>query len=260
MCITASVGRDAHNDVLDVRCVQRLLNLNAAAIGLAAPLGVDGKCGPATVDALSAWQQVAGVAATGRLEPGDGGMAAFRRAFTGAFTPPVLAGVMAAAAAPVLERYFPAIAASLRRFGIDTPRRVAHFLAQVGHESGDLRYQEEIADGYAYEGRKDLGNTQPGDGPRFKGRGLIQLTGRANYEKFGAAIGRDLVSGDNPGLVASDPQLAVDVAGWFWSTRGLNTLADADDLSGITRRVNGGLNGLADRQTHLDRGRWFLAL
>ena len=79
--------------------------------------------------------------------------------------------------------------ACLKRFEIDTPARIAHFMAQIAHESGGLRWMEEIADGSAYEGRFDLGNTQPGDGKRFKGAGVIQLTGRANYEAFSEFIG-----------------------------------------------------------------------
>lgn len=116
----------------------------------------------------------------------------------------------------------------------------------------------EIASGDAYEGRADLGNTQPGDGPRFKGRGLIQLTGRANYKAYGDAIGIDLLDADGCRRVATDPNLAVDVACWFWETRGLNALADQDDVRAITRRINGGLNGLADRERQLARGKFFL--
>ena len=144
-----------------------------------------------------------------------------------------------------------------QKFGIDTPLRRAHFLAQIGHESGELRFTAEIASGEAYEGRRDLGNTEPGDGPRFKGRGLIQLTGRANYRAFGEALGMDFLTGDNPQRLATDPALAVEVACWFWRTRGLNTFADRDDAEGATRRINGGLNGLGDRLRQLTRARFF---
>lgn len=133
---------------------------------------------------------------------------------------------------------------TMTEFGIDTPARQASFLAQVGHESGQLRYVRELASGTAYEGRKDLGNTQPGDGVRFKGRGLIQITGRANCLACGKALGVDLVS--NPALLES-PVLAARSAGWFWATHGLNELADAGDQTKVTRRINGGTNGLADR-------------
>jgi predicted chitinase len=143
---------------------------------------------------------------------------------------------------------------------IDTPRRQAHFLAQIGHESGELRFRAEIASGEAYEGRRDLGNTQPGDGRRFKGRGLIQLTGRANYREYGRAIGREADILVHPELLETDPDLCVDVAGWFWAKRNLNTLADADDLTGITKRINGGLNGLEDRRRLLKRAKALLSL
>lgn len=259
MCIRESVGRDGRNAGADVKNIQRLLNLNGDRIGLAKDLSVDGLCGPATVDAIRLWQTVAADApATGRLEPGDAGMEALRAALPDGFTSDKLAGIMNTASQALIDRFFQPLSVTLQRYGIDTPLRMAHFLAQVGHESGDLRYQEELADGRAYEGRADLGNSEPGDGPRFKGRGLIQLTGRANYQRFGAAMDRDLLSGDNPSLVATNPQLAVDVAGWFWNSRGLSALADADDIEGITRRINGGLNGLAERQAHLDRAKWFL--
>lgn len=152
-----------------------------------------------------------------------------------------------------IDRYLPALNAGMAAREIDTPLRQAHFLAQIGHESGHLRYAEEIADGHAYESRRDLGNVQPGDGRRFKGRGLIQLTGRANYAEYGAAIGRDLLA--DPTVVATDPALAVDVACWFWVAHGLNTLADADDAERITRRINGGLNGYPDRLAILARAR-----
>lgn len=152
-----------------------------------------------------------------------------------------------------VARYRPPLIAGMAGRGIDTPLRIAHFLAQIGHESGHLRHAEEIADGSRYEGRADLGNTQPGDGRRFKGRGLIQLTGRANYAAYGAAIGADLLA--DPAQVATNPALAVDVACWFWESRGLNALADANDLERITRRINGGLNGLADRRAIMARAR-----
>lgn len=135
------------------------------------------------------------------------------------------------------------------RAAIDTPLRAAHFLAQVGHECGDFRWVEEIADGSAYEGRKDLGNIELGDGKRFKGRGAIQLTGRANYVAFGKSIGRSLVV--DPSVVATEPLLVVATATWFWTRARLNELADKDDVVGITRRINGGRNGLVDRNARL---------
>lgn len=140
--------------------------------------------------------------------------------------------------------YAPLLDATMREFDINTPARQASFLSQVGHESGQLRYVRELASGAAYEGRKDLGNTQPGDGERYRGRGLIQITGRANYTAAMMALDVDIV--EHPELLET-PVLACRSAGWFWKTHGLNELADAGDQVKVTKRINGGTNGLADR-------------
>ena len=144
----------------------------------------------------------------------------------------------------------------LRTFGIlDNSLRLIHFLAQLAHESGNFRYMEEIASGAAYEGRKDLGNTQAGDGKRFKGRGPIQLTGRANYRKYGQQLGIDFEN--NPEIVAI-PSVGLLVACKFWSDNDLNVVADRDDVTTITRRINGGLNGFEDRKNKLSMIKgWF---
>ena len=148
----------------------------------------------------------------------------------------------------------PAIAAELglaanvhfRTYGIlNTGLRLAHFMGQCSHESGGFRYMEEIASGAAYEGRADLGNVQSGDGKRFKGRGPIQLTGRANYRRVGRKIGIDLES--HPDMV-SHPSVGLLVGCVYWADRGLNAKADADDLLGLTKAINGGVNGLEDRK------------
>lgn len=134
--------------------------------------------------------------------------------------------------------------AAMVEFGITTPARQASFLSQVGHESGQLRYVRELASGQAYEGRVDLGNTQRGDGVRFRGRGLLQVTGRANYAACGKALGLDLLA--QPELLEQTVN-ACRSAGWFWQMRGLNALADTGDQERVTRRINGGVNGLAER-------------
>ena len=128
-----------------------------------------------------------------------------------------------------------------------SPLRRAAFLAQLAHESAQLQFMEELASGAEYEGRRDLGNTQPGDGVRFKGRGPIQLTGRNNYRAAGCFLGIDLLA--NPRR-AADPDVGFRVAGWFWTTRGLNELADRRQFDTITRRINGGLNGKAERDRY----------
>ena len=144
-------------------------------------------------------------------------------------------------------------------FDINTAERVAAWLAQLAHESGQLRYVRELASGEAYERRRDLGNTQPGDGARFRGRGLIQITGRANYEQLRVALGLDCVA--HPEIL-EDPHNAARVSGWFWKGRGLNELADGGtvNFTKITRRINGGTNGLADREMFYSRARAALGL
>ena len=149
-----------------------------------------------------------------------------------------------------------ALAPTLARYEIDTPLRIAHFLAQIAHESDGFCTTEEYADGRAYEGRRDLGNVEAGDGPRFKGRGLIQLTGRMNYAVTGKALGLDLV-GDP--LSVNDPVTYLLVACSFWARLKINAPAEADDLYEVTRRVNGGLNGLESRLAFLTRAKALVA-
>lgn len=136
------------------------------------------------------------------------------------------------------------------KFNITTNLRLAHFLSQCAHESGNWKYKLEIASGRAYEGRKDLGNTEAGDGVRFKGRGYIQLTGRANYHKFSKFIGEDCVA--NPDLVATKYPLAS--AAYFFNSNKLWSICDlgaTDEIvTRVTKRVNGGANGLSDRLKH----------
>ena len=140
--------------------------------------------------------------------------------------------------------------AAMSRAGIVDPTERAMFLAQMAHESGNFLYDEEIASGQKYEGRSDLGNNQPGDGVRYKGRGYIQLTGRANYRDYGNRLGVDLEN--NPDL-AKDPNIAADIAIAYWQQRVDRNAARAGDVRTVTRNINGGLNGLADRQNKFDK-------
>ena len=144
--------------------------------------------------------------------------------------------------------FVPVLNTAMLRYQIVGAKRVAAFVAQIGHESGQLVYVREIwgptPAQAKYEGRKDLGNTVPGDGLKYRGRGLIQITGRANYAACGEALGLDLIN--QPELL-EQPKNACLSAAWFWAVNGLNTLADADKFEAITRRINGGLNGQADR-------------
>ena len=145
--------------------------------------------------------------------------------------------------------FVPALNTAMNHYQIIGTKRIAAFIAQIGHESGQLKYVKEIwgptKAQARYEGRADLGNTQPGDGSKYRGRGFIQITGRANYEACGEALGLDLVN--HPELLEK-PQHACMSAAWFWASRGLNTLADAGQFDTITRRINGGQNGAVDRQ------------
>lgn len=146
---------------------------------------------------------------------------------------------------------------AMEEFEINTPFRQAAFLAQIAHESGQLVYVKELASGEAYEGRQDLGNTSEGDGKRYKGRGLIQLTGKANYISLMLALGIDCLN--KPELL-EEPENACRSAAWFWKTHGLNELADKQEFRKITRIINGGYNGMADRQKFYDKARGVLCV
>lgn len=140
------------------------------------------------------------------------------------------------------------ISAAMSLWAIDTDARQAAFLAQIGHESERLVCVKEIwgptPAQIRYEGRVDLGNTQPGDGKRFLGRGLIQITGRANYKAVGEALGFDFIV--QPDLLEQPSNAALSAA-WFWNTHGCNELADVGDFRRITLRINGGMTGYVDR-------------
>lgn len=134
--------------------------------------------------------------------------------------------------------------------------RLAHFLGQIAHESDRFRTTEEYASGSAYEGRKKLGNTRPGYGRRYKGRGLLQLTGRYNYALYGGYLGIDL---EGEPERAADPVLSLRIAAEYWRRQSLNEAADADDIRLITHRINGGFNGLSDRIALTERASVALA-
>lgn len=148
-----------------------------------------------------------------------------------------------------------ALQSTILESGIDTPLCLCHFLAQLCHESDGLRTTVEYASGKAYEMRKSLGNVNKGDGVKYKGRGLIQLTGRANYAAFAKSphsCGKDVVS--CPAEVEQFP-LALTSALFFWMGHNLNHLANKDDLQAITRVINGGMNGYHSRRTYLNRAK-----
>jgi predicted chitinase len=169
--------------------------------------------------------------------------------------------------------YLPFIQQAMQEFEITTYLREAAFLAQLAHESGELKYMEEIASGADYEGRANLGNTQPGDGKRYKGRGPIQLTGRANYRKYGAKLGLDL---ENNPKSAATKEVGFRIAGLYWKDRGLNELADKGSqivdvtrtrkngttwveqhpaFDAITFKINGGFNHKQERINYYERAK-----
>ncbi len=169
---------------------------------------------------------------------------------------PRFSGARANAQARIIDAVGPVFSETLAAYAIDTPLRIAHFTAQVAHECAGFRTTEEFASGAAYEGRLDLGNRWPGDGERFKGRGLLQLTGRANYRRMGEKLGLPL---EETPEQAADPRTSLKIACAFWAERRINDPADADDLASVTRRVNGGLNGLEERRAYLAKAKSALA-
>lgn len=255
--LTAEVGPKRPNRRDDVETVQLLLNYAAedGRIVLEAPLKPDGIYGEKTREGIEAAQiaLVSMAEPDSVVTPGAGTERALRAGVKPVFSGRLLRLAMLSAAPAKVETFREPIARCFESFDVTTPLRQAHFLAQIGHESGELRFQEEIASGAAYEGRTDLGNVRSGDGRLFKGRGLIQLTGRFNYEKFSEAVGRKDEIMAKPTVVAEDLDLCVGVAGWYWSNRGLNAAADGDDLMRVTKVINGGDNGIADRRRLLER-------
>lgn len=169
---------------------------------------------------------------------------------------PRFSGAKARRQAEIIKEISPVLASTLDQYGINTRLRLAHFLGQTCHEAAGFRTTEEFASGQAYEGRKDLGNVNKGDGRRYKGRGLIQLTGRANYRDVGKALGLNLE--ENP-FQARNPQLSLVIACEYWKRRKINPPCDRDDIITVTKKINGGLNGLADRRVRTAKAKAVLA-
>lgn len=156
----------------------------------------------------------------------------------------------AAANVPLAPALGAELATQLDAAGINTQLRVRHFLAQAACETWGFTRMVELASGQAYEGRRDLGNTQPGDGALYKGRGLLDTTGRYNYETLERLTGIDCVN--HPELL-EQPHQAVQAAISYWMFKSVNVAADANDIHRVTFLVNGGYNGIADRQIYFDR-------
>ena len=142
--------------------------------------------------------------------------------------------------------------------GIDTPLRLCHFMAQLAHESAHFTVTREFASGAAYEGRKDLGNTRPGDGTRYRGRGLIQTTGRTNYRE--ATVDIQKMNPAAPNFEVDPVELeefpwALLAGISYWRRKNINAAADRDDVEAVTTKVNGGTNGLSEREMYLARAK-----
>lgn len=217
-----------------------------------APGPIDGAWGAKTKGALVSFQAAKGLTADGVLAPKtiaalQAATAEMRPASVAAkpaSAPAVTAATLSALsracgafASPVVAQGIADNSEWLAKGGIDTPARLAEFLAQACLETDYFRVLEEYASGAAYEGRKDLGNTIAGDGKRFKGRGIFQCTGRANYTAYGKRLGVDLVK--EPALAAR-PDISVRIAVLYWNDKGLNAYADRADTKAISRAINRG--------------------
>ncbi|MFD6896058.1 glycoside hydrolase family 19 protein [Rhodococcus sp. NPDC060086] len=168
-----------------------------------------------------------------------------------AVTPDDLRHIVPGIPAEKIEQYIAPLNAAMTHNGIDNPVRQAAFIAQLAVESDSFRTFEEYASGRAYEGRADLGNTHPGDGERYKGRGAIQITGRHNYEKLSQHTGVDFVA--HPELLAA-PENAFTTAAWYWTSRDLNNVADTVGIVRVSELVNGGHHALSRRIADFERG------
>ena len=235
----------AELDSEEVRCLQTQL----VHLGFLVPSMCDGIVGPVTKGAWASWKASKHLGFSDLIGP-----ASVKLLYSDnvqlLISKETLKRCLPVALSKDIDDYFVPLNSAMKEFEINNPKRKAAFNAQIAHESASLRYKEEIATGDAYEGRKDLGNVNPGDGRKYKGRGIIQLTGRANYRRIGTALGIDLE--ETPSLVTK-PFHSARIAGYFWKSHGLNKLADAERFQSITRCINGGLNGFADRWIHWER-------
>ena len=226
----------------DVKRLQEKLGLTA-----------DGSFGPGTEKAVKEWQSKNGLTV-------DGVITSANTSWTKLFdeVKPELTFAPSELKLENLKGHIPAnvlaqIPDTATKFGITTNLRLAHFLSQCAHESGNFKWVVEFASGKAYEGRKDLGNTEVGDGVKFKGRGYIQLTGRSNYTKFSKFCNEDCVS--NPDLVSTKfPMLS---AAYFFNSVKLWSVCDLGStdevVTKVTKKVNGGTNGLAERKEYFHK-------
>ena len=224
----------------DVKSLQEKLGLKA-----------DGSFGPGTEKAVKEWQTKNGLTVDGVI--GDKSWSLLMGSKKEEVVIPVSIFKLEALKGHIPDSVISQIPGTAAKFNITNNLRLAHFLSQCAHESGDFKWVVEFASGKAYEGRKDLGNTEAGDGVRFKGRGYIQCTGRVNYLSFSKFIGEDCIT--NPDLVSTKYPMAS--AAWFFDKNNLWKICDQGStdevVKKVTKKVNGGYNGLDDRQKKFDK-------
>jgi predicted chitinase/peptidoglycan hydrolase-like protein with peptidoglycan-binding domain len=211
------------------------------------PGKIDGLFDRKTLKAVKAYEKQQGAKIDGKISTGQ--LEQMKKLSKGV-TLGQLHRIMPSLPMSKAKAYLPFLNRAMAEAKINTKQRKAMFLAQLAHESVQLRFFEEIASGAAYEGRRDLGNIHPGDGVRYKGRGPIQLTGRSNYRAAGRALGLPLEAKPK---MAARPSVGFRTAAWFWTSRGLNKLADQGNFREVTRRINGGFNGLDSRLAYYRR-------
>src|SRR5262245_28898893 len=229
MTIQKSVGKNCTNEKADAKLVQAALNLiETDKFSLEKKLTVDGGFGKGSIAALESFQSsvMEQKKPDGVVSPGGQTIEMMRRMVPKGLSEDAFIAIMAYGTRSRLKLYHPLFVALMPNYQVNTPLRVAHFLAQVGHESLSLALTEELASGADYENREDLGNTQPGDGKRFKGRGFLQVTGRANYDAYAGSACLNLMQKGNEVLIAKVPRHALDASLWFWEQKKLNQRAD----------------------------------
>jgi putative chitinase len=275
MCIKHRVGKGCTNEHRDVLTVQILLNLNLRGLpehdgpnnAPVLPIKEDGKPGKETWDRIIMFQSMleANPSPSGRVDPTGDTIHWLGELLSSAWSVDMLRGIMIhhaafqRATAVNAAKYLAHLQTYMPQYDIYTPLRQAHFLGQVALETNLLLWSQETASGAAYEGNAGLGNTEAGDGVRFKGRGLLQLTGRTNYKRYGEDANIDLLTKPNEQLPATDAAHVVRSACFFWRDNKLNAPADNDNGMMVSQIINGSsCSTLAERAYYTKRAKFFL--
>lgn len=217
-------------------------------LGLLSASDVNGSFGATTKAAFAQFKQATQQSHPDELGPGSAKMLIELKEVPGGKNLITKAQAEEIYGNPIYDNELKDLNACLKRFQINTPARLRHFLSQTAHESGGLKWMKELADGWEYEDRFDLGNTQPGDGPKYKGAGVIQLTGRANYLDFSKFINDSRVM---DGVEYVSKIYPFSSAGFWWHNNRMNALCDQGaSVEQVTQRVNGGLRGLEEREAY----------